>query len=223
MLRKLRCLSELDPSRRRQWLSFLFQRLKTAILFKRRLRGCGQRSIIENPLFWTPEWITLGSSCHVWPGCRIEGISCYGKQQFSPHIIVGDNVGIQQNCHITAASVLKIGNNVNVLCGSVITDIDHGYGELNQNFADQPIKVNETNIGDNCFIGAGAIILAGTKLGANCIVGANSVVRGKFPPGTMLAGIPARIIKRYDEASKSWIHVENHGASNISTVVNHSQ
>ena len=204
MFNKLRRVWRLDPSRRLQWLSFTYLRLKTALLSKRRMRACGHHSIVESLLFWTPEWITLGNGCHIWPGSRIEGISLYGKQHFSPHIIIGDNVGIQQNCHITAASVLVIGNNVNVLCGAVITDIDHGYDELNINFANQPIRVNETHIGDYCFIGAGAKILAGTKLGPNCIVGANAVVRGSFPPGTMLAGIPARIIKRYDETSKSW-------------------
>lgn len=223
MLSKLRSIWALDPSRRRQWLRFKIQRFKTALLLKRRLRDCGQRSIIERPIFWTPEWITLGSGCHIWPGSRIEGISCYGNQRFNPHIIVGNNVGIQQNCHITAASVLIIGNDVNVLCGAVITDIDHGYEEINVNFANQPINVKETHIGDNCFIGAGARILAGTKLGANCIVGANAVVRGSFPSGTMLAGIPARIIKRYDQASKSWRHIESHGANKHSTLVEHRQ
>jgi acetyltransferase-like isoleucine patch superfamily enzyme len=223
MLSKLWGIWALDPSRRRQSLSHIYQRYKTAILFKRRLRGCGQHNIIASPLFWTPEWITLGSGCHIWPGSRIEGISRYANQCFNPHIIVGNNVGIQQNCHITAASVLIIGNDVNVLCGAVITDIDHGYEEINVNFANQPIIVKDTHIGDNCFIGAGARILAGTKLGANCIVGANAVVRGNFPSGTMLAGIPARIIKRYDQASKSWRHIESDSVNKHSTIFEHRQ
>jgi acetyltransferase-like isoleucine patch superfamily enzyme len=218
MLNKLHSIWKLDPSRRLQWLSFIFLRLKTALLTKRRLRACGPRSIVEHPLFWTPEWISLGSNCHIWPFARIEGISRYGNQLFSPHIIIGDNVGIHQNCHITAASVLVIGNNVNVLCGVVITDIDHSFVDLNVNFANQSITVKDTYIGDNCFIGAGAIILAGTKLGANCIVGANAVVRGSFPSGTMLAGIPASIVKRYDEDSKSWRPIENCSDSKTSPI-----
>ena len=210
MFRKLLSLWAMDPSRQRQLLYFIFQRLKTKLLLKRRLQASGQRNIIERPLFWTPEWIALGNDCHIWSGCRIEGVSKHGAQRFLPHIVFGDNVGIQQNCHITAASTLFIGSNVNVLCGVVITDIDHGHNALNVNFANQPLIVCETYIGDNCFIGAGAKILAGTRLGANCIVGANAVVRGNYPPGTMVAGIPARIIKQYDQASKSWkrIHLD---------------
>jgi acetyltransferase-like isoleucine patch superfamily enzyme len=208
MLNKIGRVCALGPSRRMQLLRFVFLKIKMKLRIKRIMRGCGDRNIIDRPLFWTPEWITLGSNCHIWPGCRIEGISQYGSTRFNPHILIGDNVGIQQNCHITAASVLVIGDNVNILCGVVITDIDHGYNELNINYASQPISVTETHIGDNCFIGAGARILAGTRLGRNCIVGANAVVRGDFPAGTMLAGMPARIIKRYDQDSKTWKRVE---------------
>jgi tetrahydrodipicolinate N-succinyltransferase len=45
----------------------------------------------------------------------------------------------------------------------------------------QPITMRKTSIGPNCFIGAGAKILAGTTLGRKCVVGANAVVRGDFP------------------------------------------
>lgn len=204
MLNKLHKVLTLVPSRRWQWLRFSVLKLKTSLLLRYRLRGCGQGNIVEKPLFWTPEFITLGNDCHLWPGSRIEGISEEGSQ---PHIVFGDNVGIQQNCHITAASTLYLGNNVNVLCGVVITDIDHGYDDVNINYAIQPLRVNETLISENCFIGAGARILAGTKLGNGCIVGANAVVRGTFPPGVMIAGIPARIIKRFDPISASWHRV----------------
>ena len=110
--------------------------------------------------------------------------------------MLGNNVSIQQNCHITFASTLKIGNNVDILCGATITDIDH--------IQRQSLVTVETCIGDNCLIGAGAVILAGTKLGTNCIVGANAVVRGIYPAGSMIAGIPGHIIKRYDQESNKW-------------------
>ena len=69
---------------------------------------------------------------------------------------------------------------------------------------DQKRIVSTTSIGDNCFIGFGACIQAGTVLGKQCVVGANSVVRGVFPDHCVIVGAPARIVKRYDPATNRW-------------------
>lgn len=53
----------------------------------------------------------------------------------------------------------------------------------------------------------GAAIQAGTVLGKQCIVGANSVVRGTFPDYCVIAGVPAKIIRKYNAESHSWERV----------------
>ena len=50
-------------------------------------------------------------------------------------------------------------------------------------------------IGNNCFIGAHAIVLAGVTIGDNCIVSAASVVARDVPPGSLVAGNPARVVE----------------------------
>lgn len=50
-------------------------------------------------------------------------------------------------------------------------------------------------IGNNCWIGAGAVYLDGAKLGNGCVVGTNSVIMKEFPDNCVIAGIPAKIIK----------------------------
>src|SRR2546428_8610311 len=59
--------------------------------------------------------------------------------------------------------------------------------------------VNDRNrdvrIGDNCFIGAHAIILPGVTIGDNCIVSAASVVARDIPAGSLVAGNPARVVE----------------------------
>lgn len=55
---------------------------------------------------------------------------------------------------------------------------------------------SEIILGDNVWIGARAIVLAATTLGDGCIIGAGSVVRGTFPPLSIIAGNPARIVGR---------------------------
>lgn len=54
--------------------------------------------------------------------------------------------------------------------------------------------VGKIEVGRNCFIGARAMLLPGTRLGDGCVVGANAVVKGSYPAGSVLAGNPARPI-----------------------------
>lgn len=129
------------------------------------------------------------------------------SETFSPHISIGDGVTIQQNCHITAGGELIIETGTTILHDAMITDLDHGYEEFGIRVIDQPLELTPTRIGRNCFLGSGAKILAGTVLGEGCVVGANSVVRGTFPAGTVIAGIPGRIVKRYDAAGRHWVKV----------------
>ena len=51
-------------------------------------------------------------------------------------------------------------------------------------------------IGKNCFIGCNALILKGTELGDGCVVGAGAVVAGTFEANSVIAGNPARIIRK---------------------------
>ncbi len=53
-----------------------------------------------------------------------------------------------------------------------------------------------TRIGDNCFIGGRSLILPGVEIGDNCVVGAGAVVTKSVPPRSVVAGNPARILKR---------------------------
>ena len=126
---------------------------------------------------------------------------------FSPEIVFEDGVEIQQRVHITAASRLIIGKNTSILPDVMITDIDHPYDDINTPKGEQEIVCKKTSIGDNCSIGVGVKILAGTILGDNCVVGANSVVKGQFPDGCIIVGAPAKIIRQYDDSSKNWIKV----------------
>ena len=60
------------------------------------------------------------------------------------------------------------------------------------------VPSREIKIGKNCFIGCNSIILKGTVLGDGCVVGAGAVVCGKFEDNCVIAGNPARVIKRLE-------------------------
>jgi acetyltransferase-like isoleucine patch superfamily enzyme len=202
MLTRLKWLWNQPLSRKLQYCTLQWGKLKTRYIYSWRLRSCGENSIVLRPLFWTPEVVSIGSNVLIWPGCRIEGI------ESAAHISLGDGVTMQQNCHITAGGNLLIGAGSTILFDVMITDVDHRYEEFGRRIIDQPVDVFSTRIGCNCFIGSGARILAGTTLGESCVVGANTVVRGKFPAGAVIAGIPGRTVKQYDAAVRSWVKME---------------
>ena len=116
-------------------------------------------------------------------------------------IIIGDNVGISgatiyARCSIHIGSRTLIGGNVKILDND-FHPIEAEYRKAQALGEDClfHIRSKPIEIGNDCFIGANAIILKGTVLGEGCVVGAGSVVCGKFEPYTVIAGNPAKIIK----------------------------
>lgn len=193
----------------------IFSYRKSIFLFRFfygwRLGSLGCKSIIKSPLLWTPSHIFLGDNVHIQSGCRIEGVSHWMGHRFNPQIIVEDGVSIEQSCHLTAMGLLRIGRGTLITYGVMITDIDHEYRDVDLKVLSQPILNSLTEIGESCFIGAGAKIQAGTQLGKHCVVGANAVVRGVFPDYSVIVGVPARVIKRFETISKKWLKTDKYG------------
>ena len=141
--------------------------------------------------------IFIGKRVRIFPNSRLETHN-------NGIIIIENNVAIAQNVHITSASKLVIGQNTTILANTFITNIDHDYSEIDKHILDQKYLIKETKIGENCFIGMGVAIQAGTILGKQCIVGSNSVVKGTFEDYTVIVGIPARPIKKYNFETQKW-------------------
>lgn len=113
------------------------------------------------------------------------------------HITIGADCGISGTTFCSMVEV-TIGNRVQVGANCKIMDNDqHSLDpverskDIRDNVGKRPVR-----IGDDCFIGASSIILKGTTLGKNCVVGAGSVVHGEFPDNCVIAGNPAKIIRR---------------------------
>lgn len=142
--------------------------------------------------------IYIGKYVRIFPGIRMEAIG-------TGTIEIGDNVAIEQNAHITSMEgSLHIGSDVTISANVCITNLDHEYADISKSVMDQGHILNTTSIGEGCFIGYGAVIQAGTTLGKHCIVGANAVVRGRFPDYCVIVGVPAKIVKKYNEESQKW-------------------
>jgi acetyltransferase-like isoleucine patch superfamily enzyme len=162
----------------------------------------GWACYIGKPLYWHGiRRIFLGSKVRIYPNSRFE---THGR---SGVIKIGNNTAIGQDCHITSAGVLEIGKNCLITKNVTITNINHDFNDISVPMPEQPLIFNRTSIGNNCFIGANAVISAGTILEDNCIVGANSVLIGYYPRGSVIVGSPAKVIKSYSYELKKWFAV----------------
>ncbi|MGB0879638.1 MAG: acyltransferase [Polaribacter sp.] len=150
--------------------------------------------------------LILKQKTRIFPGSRFEVHS-----NTKGSITVHENCSIGQNFHCTAIGNLEIGKDTLITANVCITDIHHDYKELEKPMVKQKYFHYKTTIGNNCFIGFGTVIQAGTILGKQCIVGSNSVVQGVFPDYSVIVGTPARIVKRYNFETKKWERTNNKG------------
>ncbi len=98
--------------------------------------------------------------------------------------------------------LLSIGDYCKITSGVVILTHDYSYSVLRRAYGDLVGEARKTVIGNNVFIGMNSIILAGAQIGDDSIVGAGSVVRGIFPPKSVIMGNPAKVIMTLDEYYK---------------------
>lgn len=112
-------------------------------------------------------------------------------------INIGNNVGIS-GATIYARKSISIGDNTLIGGNVKIFDNDFHPIEVEARNLDKKEKIGtrEVIIGKNCFIGCNALILKGTKIGDGSVVGAGSIVCGEFPSGVVIAGNPARVVKK---------------------------
>lgn len=165
--------------------SWVFRTLFYRLFFAK----VGISSYIGKPLFLKgSKGIVLGDNVRIFPNSRIEVHN-------DSKLIFEDNVSVGQGFHVISSNNIVIQNGTMISANVFISDTDHTFELENTPIDRQPIKVQSTRIGKNCFIGYGVVILPGTTLGDGCIVGANSTVRGNFPPNSIVVGTPAKVLR----------------------------
>jgi carbonic anhydrase/acetyltransferase-like protein (isoleucine patch superfamily) len=122
--------------------------------------------------------VTLGADSSIWYGCVLRGDI--------NSIEIGEGTNVQDGAivHLADDYGVKVGN---------YTTIGHA------------AIVHACEIGHECLIGMGATVLDGAKIGDRCIVGANALVTQRFvaPPGSMILGAPAKIVRPLTEAEQA--------------------
>lgn len=126
-------------------------------------------------------------------------------------ITIGNRVRVARHFQINCAFDVQIGNNVNMGPYVFLGDHNHKYEDISVPIRDQSIDMNKRNaiiIDDDTWIGTKVSIIGNVRIGKHCVIGANSVVSKDIPDYSIAAGIPAKVIKRYNFETKIWDKVK---------------
>jgi acetyltransferase-like isoleucine patch superfamily enzyme len=110
-------------------------------------------------------------------------------------IKIGNRTGINSRAYLGGQGGITIGDDVIFGPNVQVFSENHNFSDLTINIKDQGVKRQAVNIGNNCWLGAGSTILAGVVIGNGCVIAAGSVVTKSIPENSIVAGVPAKIIK----------------------------
>lgn len=145
------------------------------------------------------EGVNLGRNVRIGDYSRI---ICSGSfRNIGKGIKIGKNCGIGENCFFGAAGGIEIGNNVIMGQNVRFHSENHNFEDINELIRLQGVTNKGIKIGDNCWIGAGAVFLDGVNVGSGCVIGANTLVNKDIPNNAVVVGNPGRIIKFRNDVS----------------------
>ncbi|MNQ92370.1 putative acetyltransferase [compost metagenome] len=159
--------------------------------------SCGSNFIIEDNVYingLSKSGISLGSNVTIQ---RDSILVCTGViRRLGVGITIGDNVGINARVYLGGQGGTEIGKDVIIGPSVKIFSENHKYNRTDLEIKDQGETRKGVKIGNDCWIGAGAIILDGVTIDEGCVVAAGSVVTKSFPAFVVIGGVPAKIIRK---------------------------
>ena len=109
-------------------------------------------------------------------------------------VTIGDHTRI--GIHCTVIGPVCIGNNVNLAQGITVSALNHNFEDTTRRIDEQGISTKPVVIGDDVWIGTNAVILPGVTIGQHVVVAAGAVVTKDVPDYSLVAGVPAKVIKQ---------------------------
>ncbi len=109
-------------------------------------------------------------------------------------VVIGDHTRV--GLHNTIIGPVKIGNHVNLAQGITITALNHNFSDAEKRIDEQGVCTTPVVLEDDIWIGANAVILPGVTIGQHSVVAAGAIVTKDVPPHSLVAGVPAKVIRQ---------------------------
>lgn len=171
------------------------------IFKKKKLKKYGTNSHVGyNLVLKNANHISIGDNFIAGKNLTMEVWNSYNNIEldYNSEIIIEDNVSIMDDCQLSAACGIYIGNGTLIGSNVFITDNFHGNGRKDELMippVQRPLYVKgKVIIGNNVWIGRNVCIMPNVKIGDGVVIGANSVVTHDIPAECIVAGVPAKII-----------------------------
>lgn len=121
------------------------------------------------------------------------------RGEAAPEVTIGDGSFLGHNCSFACSASIRVGRHCLLAAGVQVSDYDGHPLDAERRRAGDPTPpemIRPVVIGDDVWVGQGAMILKGVTIGERSVVGAGAVVTRDVPPDVVVAGNPARIVKR---------------------------
>jgi acetyltransferase-like isoleucine patch superfamily enzyme len=122
-------------------------------------------------------------------------------------LTIGDRCLIGRGSTVIAHQSIEIGDDVWTGHHVHVTDMNHGYEDLDVTISRQSQPEAPVSIGSGSWLGHGVVVLPGSRIGRHVVVGAGSVVTGELPDHSVAVGAPARVIRRHRDG-EGWVPAE---------------
>jgi acetyltransferase-like isoleucine patch superfamily enzyme len=119
----------------------------------------------------------------------------------SARVRIGEGTFLNMGVMIAAQELVEIGAHCMLANGCFVSDSSHRYDDPHKPITWQGFESKgPTRIGENCWLGAHTVVTSGVTIGERCVIGANSVVTNDVEPYSIVAGAPAKLIRKIEHA-----------------------
>jgi acetyltransferase-like isoleucine patch superfamily enzyme len=156
----------------------------------------GRGSVVGKArLLGNPRFVFIGDGVTIRSNARLEAIRHYKGRMLEPRLEIGDRTFIEFDAHIACAKSITIERDVLIAAGAFISDHNHSLPAGGAHPLDGALETKPVRIGAGSWLGERCTILPGVTLGKRCIVGAGAVVTRSFQDDSVIAGVPARLLR----------------------------